>query len=196
MRYFIVSLIFILIIPIRLLNPSPSFSSSAEQKLTIQGIKSNIAHSVRIKNGLNNIDIDGDNTKDIIMNGYRGNITAHDFEAYSFYVYINKISNIVAISDSNDVSKDKYEIFTHKGADCVLRDIRLFKNKGEKSYNLVIAEREFGETYVDEKKVTFSLYKLDYDNDEARFIFRRYGEIKSINNYCDVEEAFKKELNL
>ncbi len=178
------------------LTPTLSFTSSSEQKLTIQGIKSNIAHSVRIKNGLNNIDIDGDNAKDIIMNGYRGNITAHDFDAYSFYIFMDKISNIVAISDSDDVSKDKYEIFTHKGADCILRDIRLFKNKDEKSYNLVIAEREFGETYVDEKKVTFSLYKLDYDNDETRFIFRKYGEIKSKNNYCDVEEAFKKELNM
>jgi hypothetical protein len=178
------------------LTPTLSFTSSSEQKLTIQGIKSNIAHSVRIKNGLNNIDIDGDNAKDIIMNGYRGNITAHDFDAYSFYIFMDKISNIVAISDSDDVSKDKYEIFTHKGADCILRDIRLFKNKDEKSYNLVIAEREFGETYVDEKKVTFSLYKLDYDNDETRFIFRKYGEIKSKNNYCDVEEAFKKELDM
>jgi len=189
-------LIYILTIFLTFLKATPSSSSSTDQKFTFQEIKSNIAGSLRIKNGLDNIDIDGDGTKDIVMNGYRGNITAHDFNVYSFYIYLNKILNIVAISDSDDVSMEKYNIVTHKGADCILKDIRLFKNKGEKAYHLVIAEREFGETYVDEKKVTFSFYKLDYDDDDTRFVFRKYGEVKSKNNYCDVELAFKKELNL
>lgn len=54
---------------------------------TIGKIKVNTAKVIKIKNGINSIDLNGDGKKDMVIGGYRGHITAHSFTIYSFYVY-------------------------------------------------------------------------------------------------------------
>lgn len=50
-------------------------------------IRVNTIESVKIKNGINYIDLNGDGKKDMGTSGYRGNLSAHSFSVYSFYVY-------------------------------------------------------------------------------------------------------------
>jgi hypothetical protein len=172
---------------------------------TIGKIKVNTHDSKNIKNGINYIDINGDGKKDIIMSGYRDDISAHSFSVYSFYIYkkLDRKENpyewqIVSIDShgehgGNEISK--YVITTHQGADCVLKDARLARFNGDSSYYLVIADRPIGESYVDSLKVKFTFYKLVFDETENRFIYEKAKEINSIKKYCDVEEAFSKELS-
>jgi len=170
------------------------------QQMNLQEIKAKTTENIKIKNGINYIDLNGDNKKDMVVKGYRGNITAHSFSVYSFYVYKEHPNhngqpwNIVARADSEDILKESYVTTTHEGADGILRDIRLIKLKGEEGYYLVIAERPIGEGYAAEEKVTFSFYKLFYERDESRFIYKKEKEIKTTDNYCDINGAFEKEL--
>ena len=171
---------------------------------TVGKIRVSTIESVKIKNGINYIDLNGDGKKDIVVNGYRGHITAHSFSIYSFYVY-KKLAQeettyewqIVSIGGGGGFAGDdigKYAISTHQGADCVLREMRLVKFKRGASYYLVIADRPIGESYVDSVNVKFLFYRLIYSEDESRFIYEKVKEINSKDKYCDVTEAFEKEL--
>jgi hypothetical protein len=175
----------------------------AEIGETISKIKNNSIDSIKLKNGINYVDINGDGIKDIIMKGYRGHITAHSFSVYSIYVY-KKLEigdlcewQIVSIGGKGGFAGDdigKYAISTHQGADCVLREIRLARFNKNAPYYLVIADRPIGETYIDSKNVKFTFYKLIYLEDENRFVYEKDKELYSKNKYCDVDEAFAKEL--
>jgi hypothetical protein len=171
---------------------------------TIGKIKVNTIESMKIKNGINHIDLNGDGKKDMVISGYRGNISAHSFSVYSFYVYkklgLGEISyewQIVSIGGGGGFAGDdirKYVIATHQGADCVLRDIRLARFKKDASYYLVIADRPLGQSYGDSLNVKFLFYRLIYDEDEMRYIYEKVKEINSKDKYCDVNEAFENEL--
>lgn len=184
---------------------APAVIRAQEIGDTIGKIKSDTHDSKIFKNGINYIDLNGDGKKDIVMSGYRDNLSAHSFSFYSFYIYkkLDRKENpyewqIVSIDSSkgnagNEISK--YVITTHQGADCVLRDARLARLKGDPFYYLVIADRPIGESYVDSLKVKFTFYKLIFNKDENRFIYEKVKEIISTKKYCDVEEAFAKELS-
>jgi hypothetical protein len=175
----------------------------AEIGETISKLKNNTIDSVKLKNGINYVDLNGDGKQDIIMKGYRGHITAHSFSVYSIYVY-KKLEvgdlcewQIVSIGGGGGFAGDdisKYVISTHEGADCILKDIRLARFNKNSTYSLIIAERPIGESYIDSKKVKFTFYKLIYLEDESRFVYEKDKELFSKNKYCDVSEAFAKEL--
>jgi hypothetical protein len=175
----------------------------AEISETISKIKKNTIDSVKLKNGINYVDINGDGKQDIIMKGYRDHITAHSFSVYSIYVYKNLQREepcewqIVSMGGKGGFAGDdigKYAISTHQGADCVLREIRLARFNKNSPYYLVIADRPIGESYIDSKNVKFTFYKLIYLEDENRFVYEKDKELYSKNKYCDVNKAFAKEL--
>lgn len=179
-------------------------SHGDENSLTIDKVKANTVKVIKVKNGINSIDLNGDGKRDIVVNGYRGHMTAHSFNVYSFYIY-KKIAyddvtydwQVVAVGDKGGYSGDdinKYIVSSHQGADCVLKEIRIVKFKGDSSYHLVVANRPFGSSYIDTLKVTFSFYKLIFDKDEDRFIYEKVYDMVSKEKYCDVNESFKKEL--
>ncbi|NAZ23907.1 MAG: hypothetical protein GU346_05580 [Thermocrinis sp.] len=62
------------------------------EKEKIKISKLNIAWSTAIANGLSYIDLDGDGEKDVVVRGYRSNISAHSFSVISFYL-VKKITN-------------------------------------------------------------------------------------------------------
>jgi len=78
LKIFWILLFFILFI-----LPKHGFS---EEKEKIKTLKQNITWSTPISNGLNYLDLDGDGEKDIIVKGYRNNISAHTFSVISFYL--------------------------------------------------------------------------------------------------------------
>jgi hypothetical protein len=193
----------VLIVLAMVLSPLASVQGQ-EIGATLGQIKANTIQSIEIKNGINYIDLNGDGKKDMVISGFRGNSTAHTFSVYSFYVY-DKIQlgellyewQIVAIGGGGGYAGDEicnYVIATDQGADCVLRDIRLVRFKKDASYYLVIADRSLGKSYADSLNVKFLFYRLINVEDEMRYIYRKVKEINSKDKYCDVNEAFGKEL--
>ncbi len=153
----------------------------------------------QIKYGITNIDLDGDGKNDLVVKGFVNNVSAHTMDYYTFYVMKENlegkvIPNLVKIKNDKDFD---YSFSSSRGADCELSGVRIKKESKEiKGMQLIIARREFGETYVDSQKVTFSYYKLVYDEDWSLYIFEIYKSVVSKNSYCDVNDAFKKELGL
>jgi hypothetical protein len=179
--------------------PKHGFSNEKEK---IKDLKQNITWSTDISNGINYLDLDGDGEKDVIVKGYRNNISAHTFSAISFYLS-RKIDNqkkfrrldIISIESPD---KEEYQLFTHEGADCILRDFRLVKIKSSKKIYLIKAERSLSgeKTYADKDTIKFTIYELQYDDTDDRFLFNKINELKSTKKYCDVNIAFKQELGM
>jgi hypothetical protein len=176
-----------------------------KEKENIKTLKQNIIWSTIISNGVNYLDLDGDGEKDVVVKGYRNNISAHTFSVISFYLS-KKINNqerldikrLEVISIGHVPDKEEYQLFTHEGADCILRDFRLVKIKNSKKAYLIKAERYLSgeKTYADKDIVKFAIYELQYDDLEDRFFFNKINEFRATRKYCDVNEAFKHELGI
>jgi hypothetical protein len=78
LKIFWILLVFVLFI-----LPKHGFS---EEKEKIKTLKQNIIWSTVISNGVNYIDLNGDGEKDVVVKGYRNNISAHTFSVISFYL--------------------------------------------------------------------------------------------------------------
>lgn len=149
---------------------------------------------VFLKNGINTIDLNADGVQDMVVSGYRNNGTAHVFNYYTFYVFDKDFKknytqpwNIVEI-----LGNEKYNIKTDEGADGKLVDAFFLKNaKGQNQ--LILAEREFGESFADSGRVKFSYYDLTFDNDDRRFVYKLKSDRFSIHKYVDVINAAAKE---
>jgi len=195
LKIFRILLVFILFI-----LPKHGFS---EEKEKIETLKQSITWSTVISNGLNYLDLDGDGEKDIIVKGYRNNISAHTFSAISFYLSRKidsqkKFRRLDIISIGHVPDKEEYQLFTHEGADCILRDFRLVKIKNSKKVYLIKAERYLSgeKTYADKDIIKFAIYELQYDDTDDRFSFNKINEFRATRKYCDVNEAFKQELGI
>ena len=86
------------------------------------------------------------------------------------------------------------------GADCVMHDFRLLISTQHKPSLLVLADREMGETFVDEEHVTFKTYTLTQNIETVpgppTFYFGLTDQRVAKRKYCDVEKAFQDELGL
>ena len=105
--------------------------------------------------------------------------------------------DIVPLMDKN---KEKFEITIGGGADCVLHDFRLIAGSGKVPAVLILADRDMGESYADSEKVTFTYFRLMTRKDSIAgfppYSFER-ARVKISNvHYCDVTEAFQKELGI
>ena len=146
------------------------------------------------KNGINYIDLNGDSINDMVISGYRDNITAHSFNYYTFYIYQKNLSEDSlpwAIVEIN--GEEKYNISSYQGAEEIITDIAFVKNNIGK-YELVKAHRDFGNSFADSGQVKFSYYSLKYDSLENRFIYEMNTDKYSKFKYVDVHEAISKEL--
>jgi len=82
----------------------------------------------------------------------------------------------------------------------MLHDFRVLKSKGRKGAMLVIADRALGESYADKTSVTFKFYELIANQERLPGRPLYFFELKMTESarqiYCDVGEAFSKELQL
>jgi len=155
----------------------------------------------QIKNGITHIDLDGDGVEDLVVKGYVENVSPHSTDIYTFYIHKDSlpgsaISNLVRIKQG---SQFNYYVSTRRGADCCLRDIRLAKiSKDFSGLQLIIAERPLGWSYVAMETVTFTFYKLTLYSDTGIPIclFEEYAKTHTKKKYCDVNDAFQKELGM
>jgi hypothetical protein len=131
----------------------------------------------------------------------RENGNAHGFDVVSFYVDApsegdegDRLSILPIFKDD----QEKLELTVGGGADCLLHDFRLVR--GAEGTYLLVATREFGDSYVDARPVTFDRYELEHNAagevGRPAYYFEWRAATASKLRYCDVGDAFKHELGL
>jgi hypothetical protein len=155
---------------------------------------------IPINNGLNRFTLDG--KKAFALKAWRENFNAHGFDVVSFYVRYDSKWNIVplfgAYDNKHEIEQDYLTI--GGGADCMLHDFRLLKSSSNHTMRIIVADRELGGSYADPDTVHFSYYKLEKNLDgifgQPLLYFNFKKATRAKRKYCDVNDAFNKELHL
>jgi hypothetical protein len=160
---------------------------------------------IPVDNGVNQLTLLGEPA--MAVRAWRENYNAHGFDVVSFYIRDKTAGekafwNLVPVFGQAGKSDggERLEITIGGGADCVLHDFRLLRSDDDKRVMLVIAQRDMGDSFADPAAVHFTWYDLAKNEDEApgepwRY-FRQTHVTQATKPYCDVEEAFDKELHL
>lgn len=161
------------------------------------GGSSRLGEPVELKLGPNAVDLDGDGTQDLIVKARRENFNAHSSTHYAFYRNAPSGAWEIVPIELSPTDALQLDVSTTEGADCILRDVRLHRAKDGR-IELVVATREFGESYADSKPVTLAWFSLVRNDEELPgrppVYFAKVGERTTVKPYCDVEKAFAKEL--
>jgi hypothetical protein len=158
-----------------------------------------------VNNGVNQLTFLGEPA--MAVRAWRENYNAHGFDVVSFYARDKAAGekaswNLVPVFGqvANANASERLEITVGGGADCVLHDFRLLRSDDDKRVMLVIAQRDMGDSFADAAPVHFTWYDLARNEDEAPgepwLSFRQTRTTQAAKTYCDVEEAFDKELHL
>lgn len=161
---------------------------------------------VRLRNGSNDVDLDGDGGLDLVFSAWRENYNAHSYATTTFYWQKRDSTSgprwqLVPFFDAKGVQSDD-RLATSQGADCVLADLRLLRPgaSGGRNSLVVAASRDVGRSYADTAPVTFTVYTLERnDQGLAGSPARRFQltqTFRSRARYCDVGNAFARELGI
>jgi hypothetical protein len=161
---------------------------------------------VVLGNGLNAADLLGDGTRAQVFVAHRSNYNAHSGTTATFYVFAtsdlsdSRIWQIVPFfGGPRDGTTGNESFRTAEGADCILDDMRLIRHHGAPA-EVVMATRELGQSFADPANVKFLYYRLVRNSDERvgwpTFYFQYDKTIAASRTYCDVNEAFRRELGL
>jgi hypothetical protein len=154
-----------------------------------------------LKNGLNYVDFTGDGVKDLIVVAHRSNFNAHGYDAVSFYTQAALDSDNSFPEDWHIIpltygGQEHLNVLVSGGANCVLHDFRLIASTG----TVILADRDFGEDFGDPQAVTFTYLNLVKNVDGTpgwpAFGFEVKRTLRSKASYCDVGDAFIKELGI
>jgi len=156
---------------------------------------------VRLRNGSNAVDLDGNHRADLVVVGWRENYNAHGYDLFTFYVQDSTVReralNLIVFTDSVGLqTEDAFR--TDNGADCVVSDLRVLRPRAGPDL-VVIGKRDFGESYGDSLPVTFTVYRLTVSAGDVGvppFQFKAERTLRSRARYCDVNNAFRAELGL
>jgi hypothetical protein len=161
------------------------------------------ADVLKIDNGENRLTLDGQPA--LVVRAWRENYNAHGFDVVTFYVRAKdgagaSLQLLPLFAAAPGDGKERYEITTSRGADCQLRDFRLVRDPSRQSTRLIVAEREFGDAFTAPGIVHFTDYDLVRNADGVPgwppLYFKAGRRTDSQQTYCDVNEAFDKELHL
>ncbi|MEI6415360.1 MAG: hypothetical protein WCP34_14020, partial [Pseudomonadota bacterium] len=112
---------------------------------------------VKLSNGVTLLSLLGQKSNGMAMMAHRENFNAHGFDLFSLYLkgsaHSGDASDWHAVTFF-DGEKEKWVLTTGGGADCLLHDFRLISGANGKYLRLVVADRDMGESYVDENRVT------------------------------------------
>lgn len=158
---------------------------------------------VIVNNGSNTLDLGSHAV--LAVRARRENYNAHGFDVVTFYFVRKGRSgdelNLVPIfGDWQDKDKERDAVTVGGGADCLLHDFRLIQAAGKRPARLIVAERDFGDSYVAPGTVHFTYYELAENAEETPgrppLYFQASQRSDSRQKYCDVDEAFDRELHL
>ncbi|HEX6747637.1 MAG TPA: hypothetical protein VF092_10140 [Longimicrobium sp.] len=180
-------------------------SAARAQGSTVRADSAAFAGAVvfRLRNGPNPLDIVGNGGGGMVFVAWRENYNAHGYAQVAFYARGRSIPEDSVLwqlvpffggERGFDVAQ------THMGADCVLVDLRVVRPRRGGPVAVVVGEREHGDSYIAEETVRFHVYRLETNRDGVpgwplhRFEHQR--TITPTRRYCDINEAFRRELGL
>ncbi len=158
----------------------------------------------QLTSGVTAVDIIGDGSPAIVLLSHRENFNAHSFNLLTLY-WIDRPSDgtapiwqVIPIV-SADGSPEQDSALRSGGADCVLQDFRIV-NGNHGPAQLILAKRDFGNSFIDPGPVTFHFYELR-DNKQGipgfpKYYYEESRALRTKRSYCDVGDAFQKELNI
>jgi hypothetical protein len=158
--------------------------------------------AVPIRNGLNQVTLGKDHV--LALRAQRENFNVHGFDLVSFYLpgereKKGRLYLIPLFGKDGQNDKEAFNVTVGGGADCLLHDFRLLQPDGKQPARLVVAERDFGASYADAEKVHFTYYRLarnDGEEGHPPLYFQLQRKSVSRQKYCDVNEAFDRELGM
>lgn len=149
---------------------------------------------LRPGNGITQLDLLGDGTPAMTVIGRRENFNAHSFDVASFFVRVGDGWEIVPLFDGG---KEQETLTSSGGADCILHDFRLMRRRPHAPLTLVLADRDYGDSFVNDRPVTFRVYQLARNEESTpgtpTWSFLLRSTSKSAKPYCDVGDAFEHE---
>lgn len=181
---------------------------------------------VDLNEGINYLDLNNDGKNDMVVKSWWENNNAHGYYQYTFHIHKSnddikremagkqldhdgqsKSAGWEKRNPSTQVNEWLLVAFekgseltdslrTTNGADCVLEDIYLLKNRNGE-YEVVIAKRPFKKSFYEKLKVIFYRYKFIKDDEGLmgyppfRFVYK--DKITTKKSYCDANEAFQNE---
>jgi len=186
MRFFLTSLI--------LISIRPCLALAQHERL-------NQMKMVRLTNGTNAVDLDGDGRADLVVRAWVENYNAHSYDILTFYIQNPRATensiNLVPFADSAASRREAFR--TDRGADCTLADMRLLKPPAGPAV-IVIGRRDVGTSYADSLPVSFTVFRLHVHNERQPgsppYLFVAERSFQGPKRYCDVNDAFRAELGL
>jgi hypothetical protein len=144
--------------------------------------------------------------KDVVaLRARRDNFNAHGFDVVSFYL-VGKDGgkrefDIIPIFVEGRKGRDElHEITIGGGADGNLDDFRVLAAQGRQPARLVLAHRDFGDSYAAPGIVRFTVYELTRNEMESPgepgLYFQQKSKASSRQKYADVNDAFDRELHM
>lgn len=159
---------------------------------------------VHIKNGPNELTMQGHDV--LAFRAWRENYNAHGFDIVTLYSRDKaegepEVWNLVSFFKQDEgEERELNELTLSGGADCRLTDFRLLTASDNRPTRLIVADRDFGDSYAASQVVHFDYYVLTANEDkevgEPPLYFKQEKTVTSKDVYCDVNEAFDKELEL
>jgi hypothetical protein len=141
----------------------------------------------------------------MVLRAHRENYNVHSFDLVSFYVMDGSGSRgrmdlIPLFNDDQAKVRERTDVTITGGADCLLQDFRLLQPDGVQPARLVVAERDFGDSYAADATVRFTYFRLARNDDELEGFPQLYFKFQkraiSRQKYCDVNDAFDRELKM
>jgi hypothetical protein len=159
--------------------------------------------AVPLAYGVNGIDLGRGTSAGMAVLAHRDNFNAHGFDVLTIYVRPEPVDSrlqewqIVTVFEND---KESLSLAADGGADCMVRDFRLLRERGQNQLTLIVAERDMGNSYVDSMPVRFKYYEFRKNSDgnigRPLYYFALTRTQTSHKPYCDVEQAFVEDLGI
>ena len=163
----------------------------------IRDAKNKIQASYEVKKGVLSIDMNGDGAKDLVVTGQRNDIMAHNsYYVHSFYITTPESLKVIEIKeqdDKEDLKESEFLMYTRPfDGEAIVSALRLLKLKGLKELFLLKVYREIGTGYSDPSDTYFDIYKLKYDDLDARYLYIKIASLKTKAKYENALEALNE----
>ena len=171
-------------------------SAAAESEFeNLAALKSRIAAVYKIEKGLFSIDLNGDDTPDMVVTGHRNHFNAHDFYVHSFYIAApdGELESIELNAPARDPQKAEFVIYTIPfDGECIVSELRFIRLNGTKELILIKTYRQIETSYGDPARTFVDLYQLTYDDEEDRYLYIKTQTLETAVPHVSAIEAFQE----
>ena len=187
-------------IVLAMLSPLTGVESAVSRDAVLEQMSK--SHVLALRNGANDVDLDGDGQVDLVFVARRLNGNAHSYDRLTFYrrgAASEANWQLVPFLDARETAEED-SLRTLEGADCDLRSVVVLGVKQDGPVSVVVGERELGESFAESAKVHFLVYTLTRNEDGIPgwplVYFKLTATIDGKSKHCDIHEAFASELGV